>query len=157
MDKSVTRQAGGPHQRREYNAGFSLNLDRINLWVRHFSRAFREVASTAIAGQSLSSPLDGVRRHRANLFAPLLCGMRRNLKRYYGAGDLHFTTCSCYRRQPLLGTPRRRDLFLTVLEQVRRRYQFVVATGRSSLTLLRPRTSVPFPRLSAVCSSNEGE
>jgi REP element-mobilizing transposase RayT len=53
--------------------------------------------------------------------------MRRNLKRYYGAGDLHFITCSCYRRQPLLATPRRRDLFLAVLEQVRRRYQFVVA------------------------------
>ena len=52
--------------------------------------------------------------------------MRRNLKRYYGAGDLHFITCSCYRRQPLLGTARRRDLLLTVLEQVRRRYQFVV-------------------------------
>jgi putative transposase len=47
-------------------------------------------------------------------------------KRYYGAGDLHFITCRCYRRQPLLGTPRRRDLLLTVLEQVRRRYQFVV-------------------------------
>jgi putative transposase len=52
--------------------------------------------------------------------------MWRNLKRYYGAGDLHFITCSCYRRQPLLGTARRRDLLLTVLEQVRRRYQFVV-------------------------------
>ena len=52
--------------------------------------------------------------------------MRRNLKRYYGAGDLHFITCSCYRRQPLLGTPRRRDLFLTLLEQVRKRYEFVV-------------------------------
>jgi putative transposase len=48
--------------------------------------------------------------------------MRCNLKRYYGAGDLHFITCSCYHRQPLLGTPRRRDLFLTVLEQVRKRY-----------------------------------
>ncbi len=49
-----------------------------------------------------------------------------NLTRYYGDGDLHFITCSCYRRQPLLGSARRRDLFLTVLEQVRRRYQFVV-------------------------------
>src|SRR5208283_2199992 len=47
-------------------------------------------------------------------------------ERFYGAGDLHFITCSCYRRQPLLGTTRRRDLFLTVLEQVRRRYRFVV-------------------------------
>jgi putative transposase len=52
--------------------------------------------------------------------------MRRKLKRYYGAGHLHFITCSCYRRQPLLGTAPRRDLFLTVLEQVRRRYAFVV-------------------------------
>jgi len=48
--------------------------------------------------------------------------MRRNLIRYYSAGDLHFITCSCYRRQPWLGTARRRDLFLNVLEQVRKRY-----------------------------------
>ena len=47
-------------------------------------------------------------------------------ERFYGAGDLHFITCSCCGWQPLLGTPRRRDLFLTVLEQVRRRYRFVV-------------------------------
>ena len=50
---------------------------------------------------------------------------RRNLKRYYGGGNLHFITCRCYHRQPLLGTPRR-DLFVSVLEQVRRRYEFVV-------------------------------
>jgi putative transposase len=48
------------------------------------------------------------------------------LKRYYGSGDLHFITFSCYRRQALLGSARRRDLFLKILEQVRRRYQFVV-------------------------------
>ena len=48
------------------------------------------------------------------------------LKRYYGAGHLHFITCSCHQRQPLLGSPERRDLFLRVLEQVRQRYQFVV-------------------------------
>jgi putative transposase len=47
-------------------------------------------------------------------------------ERFYGGGDLHFITFSCYRRQPLLGTTWRRDLFLTVLEQMRRRYQFVV-------------------------------
>ena len=52
--------------------------------------------------------------------------MRHNLKRYYGAGDLHFITCSCYRLQPLLGTARGRDLLLTVLERVRKRYEFVV-------------------------------
>jgi REP element-mobilizing transposase RayT len=38
--------------------------------------------------------------------------MRHTLRRYYGAGDLHFITCSCYRRQKLLGTPRLRDLEL---------------------------------------------
>jgi putative transposase len=52
--------------------------------------------------------------------------VRHNLHRYYGAGDLHFITCSCYRRQRLLGTPRRRHLFLRVLEKVRKRYAFVV-------------------------------
>ena len=53
--------------------------------------------------------------------------MRRNLKRYYGTGDLHFITCSCYGRQPILGSPYRRDLFLSELERMRSRYQFVVA------------------------------
>jgi hypothetical protein len=42
------------------------------------------------------------------------------LKPNYGDDDLHFITFSCYRRQPLLGSPTRRDLFLKVLEQVRR-------------------------------------
>src|SRR4029077_20112206 len=62
----------------------------------------------------------------ARVLLSLLFAMRRNLKRYYGAGDLHFITCSCYRRQPLLGSARRRDLLLTVLEHVRKRYEFVV-------------------------------
>jgi putative transposase len=48
------------------------------------------------------------------------------LNRFYGNHDLHFITGSCYRRQPELGTARRRDLFLQVLEQARRRCQFVV-------------------------------
>ena len=52
--------------------------------------------------------------------------LRHTLHRYYGAGDLHFITCSCYRRRPLLGTTRRRDLFLRVLERVRKRYVLVV-------------------------------
>jgi len=46
--------------------------------------------------------------------------------RYYGTNDLHFINCSCYHRQPWLATPKRRDLLLTVLEQVRQRYRFVV-------------------------------
>src|SRR4029077_8635162 len=48
------------------------------------------------------------------------------LKRFYGSGDLHFITSSCYRRQAFLASEQRRDLFLTVLEQVRQRYGFVV-------------------------------
>src|SRR5450755_1788585 len=52
--------------------------------------------------------------------------MPRGLKRYYGAHDLHFITCSCYRRLPLLGTANRRDLLLELLEEVRQRHRFVV-------------------------------
>ena len=52
--------------------------------------------------------------------------MPTNLHRYYGAGYLHFITTSCYQRRPLLGTPRSRDLFLEVLEQVRQRHRFIV-------------------------------
>jgi putative transposase len=48
------------------------------------------------------------------------------LRRYYGAGYLHFITTSCYRRQPLLQKPQNRDLLLEVLECVRRRYRFVI-------------------------------
>ena len=49
------------------------------------------------------------------------------LHRYYGTGHLHFITFSCYHRGPVLATPRRRNLFLKILEQVRVRYGFVVA------------------------------
>jgi len=50
----------------------------------------------------------------------------RRLYRCYGCGYLHFITFSCYERRPLLGTASRRDLFLEILEQVRRRYGIVV-------------------------------
>ncbi len=52
--------------------------------------------------------------------------MPRRLYRCYGLGYLHFITSSCYRRQPFLNTPRRRTLFLEILEEVRLRYNFVV-------------------------------
>ena len=52
--------------------------------------------------------------------------MPSRLKRYYNAKHLHLITCSCYWRRPLLGTVRRRNLFLKVLEEARQRYQFVV-------------------------------
>jgi putative transposase len=52
--------------------------------------------------------------------------MPTGLKRYYGAGHAHFITCGCYHRQPWLDTPVRRNLLLTILEEVRQRYRFVV-------------------------------
>jgi putative transposase len=50
--------------------------------------------------------------------------MRNPLKRFYGRGDLHFITFSCYRRRPLLGTRRARDRFVKILDQVRARHKF---------------------------------
>jgi putative transposase len=44
----------------------------------------------------------------------------------YGAHHLHFITCSCYRRLPLLGAPGSRDRFLSILERTHERYRFVV-------------------------------
>ena len=55
-----------------------------------------------------------------------MLAMTRGLHRYYGAEHLHFITCSCYRRLPLLRSARSRDRFLSVLEQTRKRYRLVV-------------------------------
>src|SRR5438309_2143902 len=52
--------------------------------------------------------------------------MPTGLHRTYGAHHLHFITCSCYRRLPLLRSARARDRFLAILEQTRQRYRFVV-------------------------------
>jgi putative transposase len=52
--------------------------------------------------------------------------MPSTLKRYYGSGDLHFITCSCYRREPRMMRAAIRDLFLETLDDVRRRYRFYV-------------------------------
>ena len=45
---------------------------------------------------------------------------------HYGHGDLHYITSSCFHRRSLLGSAETRDLFLSVLEQVRRHYVFDV-------------------------------
>jgi len=51
--------------------------------------------------------------------------VRRNpLRRFYGVGDLHFITVSCYHRKPLLGTPRVRDTLLKILDLARERHRF---------------------------------
>src|ERR1700733_1486032 len=52
--------------------------------------------------------------------------MKPRLRRRYGLGQLHFITCSCYRRMPLLGTQRARQLFLMALSEVRERYDFAL-------------------------------
>jgi REP element-mobilizing transposase RayT len=52
--------------------------------------------------------------------------MPSGLHRTYAAHHLHFITCSCYRRLPFLSTARCRDRFLSILEQTRQRYRFVV-------------------------------
>lgn len=70
--------------------------------------------------------------------------MPQNLRRIYGAGDLHFVTFSCYRRLPLLARAGRRDLFLKTLEQTRKKYEmgvigFVVMPEHVHLLLSEPR------------------
>ena len=52
--------------------------------------------------------------------------MPSGLHRIYGAHHLHFITCSCYRRLPFLRSARARDRFLSIQEQTRQRYRFVV-------------------------------
>src|SRR5271163_1260903 len=52
--------------------------------------------------------------------------MRNPLRRYYGTGDLHFVTFSCYRRRPLLGTRQARDTFVRILDEVRQRHEFLL-------------------------------
>jgi hypothetical protein len=57
---------------------------------------------------------------------PVLLGMPKGLKRYYGQHHLHFITCSCYRRLPLLRSVRAKNLFTKVLEEVHERYGFAL-------------------------------
>lgn len=52
--------------------------------------------------------------------------MTEGLHRFYGGRDLHFLTFSCYQRQRLFNNAARCDLFLQILERVRRRYRLVV-------------------------------
>lgn len=53
--------------------------------------------------------------------------MPTRLKRYYNLKHLHFITCSCYHRLPLMASANARDIFLTILEETRKKYRFVVA------------------------------
>lgn len=53
--------------------------------------------------------------------------MPKGLTRRYGQGHLHFVTFSCYRRLPLLGSVRARNVFVKILGDVRDRYGFALA------------------------------
>jgi REP-associated tyrosine transposase len=52
--------------------------------------------------------------------------MRNKLRRFYGQGHLHFLTFSCYRRRPLLGTVRARNLIVKTLGELRKGYGFLL-------------------------------
>ena len=85
------------------------------------SRGFRDAGAGAVDHVRGSQTSRRVR--------PIFLVVPRSLHRDYGSGDLHFITCSCFQRQPLLAFVRYRDLFLKVLEAVRRRCLVVVEAG----------------------------
>jgi putative transposase len=74
--------------------------------------------------------------------------MRNPLRRYYGRGDLHFITFSCYRRLAFLAMRRSRDRFVKILDEVRTRPGFrligyVVMPEHVHLLLSEPENSRP--------------
>jgi putative transposase len=93
--------------------------------------------------------------------------MRTPLRRFYGRGDLHFITFSCYRRHANLGTRRARDLFLRILDELRSRYGFrlfgyVVMPEHVHLLISEPERGTPSSvlqvlkqRVRALCVEND--
>lgn len=74
--------------------------------------------------------------------------MPAGLKRYYGKGDLHFITFSCYRRLPLLKSARARDIFVKELGKVRDETGFqligyVVMPEHVHLLMSEPKQGTP--------------
>ena len=74
--------------------------------------------------------------------------MPTSLKRRYGQGHLHFITCSCYRRLPLLRSIRARNLLVQILGELRARYQFalvgaVVMHEHFHLLINEPKVGTP--------------
>jgi len=74
--------------------------------------------------------------------------LKNPLERRYGHRHLHFITCSCYRRLPLLGTAHKRDLFVKVLDETRGRYNFslvgyVVMPEHIHLLISEPKLGTP--------------
>ncbi len=74
--------------------------------------------------------------------------MPEGLERRYGQGHLHFITCSCHRRLPLLISAGSRNLFVQILGEVRDRYGFalvgyVVMPEHIHLLMSEPKKSTP--------------
>ena len=74
--------------------------------------------------------------------------MPQGLKRYYGKQDLHFLTFRCYRRLPLLGTQRARDVFVREVSRARTEHGFhlvgyVVMPEHVHLLVSEPRKGTP--------------
>ena len=74
--------------------------------------------------------------------------MPAGLRRYYGKGDLHFITFSCYRRLPLLKSARARDVFVRELATLRDELEFrlvgyVVMPEHVHLLVSEPRKGTP--------------
>ncbi|HEV2387142.1 MAG TPA: transposase [Candidatus Acidoferrales bacterium] len=74
--------------------------------------------------------------------------MTKGLRRFYGHQDLHFITCSCYHRLPLLATSSARDGFAATLNEVRVLYSFglvgyVVMPEHFHLLMTEPEKGTP--------------
>ena len=74
--------------------------------------------------------------------------MPKNLKRRYGHKDLHFITCSCYRRLALFRSVRARNVFVRILDEVREQYGFavvgyVIMSAHVHLLISEPRKGTP--------------
>ena len=92
----------------------------------------------------------------------LFPSMRYPLKRFYGRGDLHFVTFSCYQRRPLLGTHDARDGFVKVLDEVRKRHKFqligyVVMPEHVHLLMSEPPKGNPSKVLQVLKQKTSGE
>ena len=74
--------------------------------------------------------------------------LKNRLERRYGQHHLHFITCSCYQRRPLLASARDRDFFLEILNDVRAQHEFllvgyVVMPEHVHLLISEPQTRTP--------------
>ena len=52
--------------------------------------------------------------------------MPHGLKRFHQSGQTHFVTFTCYHRRPGFDSPEVYDLFVEVLESIRRRFAMCV-------------------------------